>query len=796
MKKENSKNRIYLIITMLMSIFAVSFIALMGYLNYKTMVTDLKSQVIKRIEADTVDGVETALEFGKRIDNFYGIDDVFATFKTQVEGTIPFVLTADGRLLYVDSSYTEVENDRISRFLTSSEFKKANSEGLGEEANVITMGRTRGILYPIVQDEEIAGYFSCIYADSDFKGELNNIRDKIILQTVISAVIVCLAVFAVFMLFKSDMWEKKGMQKPSKHIENLAMVVVMALGIITLSTINIVSFREDYKERIGSSTRVSLQNLENTIRRLSDEGVNIRNIDGLEEYIQTRVESLETLHVVRISEHIAEIQRTEEDSDIISYEFDAGIEDGEEKFLYLEAEVSSAAMRKQIQSIVLTLISTLIILIMFVFESTNLIELVTTDSSKEQDGFSEKKVSLSLRLTGFLCSTAEYMCVPYAAMMIRESGETLFGLSNGVTAALPLTLEGFTQMIAMLLLPKFVKKKDVRSTLIVSGIMMMLCNICAFSTNRAMVIIICRALAGIAYAGFKQISNYLITRGYKTDEGRSNNISQDNAGLLAGATCGAGLGAILSANLGYSMNFLIAAGIFFVYLAVTFFATPWKMLKNRSHMDEEAKPVSAAGIKRMIFSKEMLFFIILIGIPLNIGVMLCVTLIPAICQTNNISAVMLSYCYIANGIAGIYIGPALVAKAKKRFGVTISIAFAFALTAIAIFILHVPPIIVMIVISSMVLGFLDGFGTPMETDKFMSLKVVRNEVDESTALIFSVVLSYILLTFAPVIAELMLIPGKGFFTPMMIGVLVYAVAAVILALTRLRKGKGGDTINE
>ena len=156
MKKENSKNRIYLIITMLMSIFAVSFIALMGYLNYKTMVTDLKSQVIKRIEADTVDGVETALEFGKRIDNFYGIDDVFATFKTQVEGTIPFVLTADGRLLYVDSSYTEVENDRISRFLTSSEFKKANSEGLGEEANVITMGRTRGILYPIVQDEEIA----------------------------------------------------------------------------------------------------------------------------------------------------------------------------------------------------------------------------------------------------------------------------------------------------------------------------------------------------------------------------------------------------------------------------------------------------------------------------------------------------------------------------------------------------------------------------------------------------------------------------------------------------------------
>ena len=63
-------------------------------------------------------------------------------------------------------------------------------------------------------------------------------------------------------------------------------------------------------------------------------------------------------------------------------------------------------------------------------------------------------------------------------------------------------------------------------------------------------------------------------------------------------------------------------------------------VKTHMHMGEdilleitveqsEEKPVRAGEIARMIFSGEMLFYIVVIGIPLNIGVMLCVTLITA-----------------------------------------------------------------------------------------------------------------------------------------------------------------------
>ena len=87
----------------------------------------------------------------------------------------------------------------------------------------------------------------------------------------------------------------------------------------------------------------------------------------------------------------------------------------------------------------------------------------------------------------------------------------------------------------------------------------------------------------------------------------------------------------------------------------------------------------------------------------------------------------------------------------------------------------------------MILGFLDGFGTPMVIDRFITLRVVRENMDESTALIFVVVLTYVLLTFVPMIAELMLLPGKGFFTPMMAGALLYVVSTVIVLMYREKK---------
>ena len=787
MSKQKKENRIYLLSLLLLAVFAVCFVAVMGFLNYRATAIELEEQVIARVETDAVSGVETAIGFGKSFENYYGMDDVFRSFSEQYPGPLPFVIDRDGKLLYCsESSAAETEED-VRRFLASGEFQRSLPVLYSTAGNVIESGSLRAIFVNIHQEEEIVGYFGCLYEDSIFSDSFRTLSLWIGQLIAVTALLECFALFIAFTLLRGENWLRALDESVFRRIEHTLTLLILTTGIVVLSASSIVAFQRDYRDRTEKSVRVALQSLEQRISHVSDQGVNLREVQGLRDYINARITSLEMLRAVRVSSHISVVLRTEEESDLITFVFGEGNENGEKMFL--EAEVSDDAIAKEMRGIVLVLVSTGIILLIFVFELNHLVDLLAMRVHDTGGGgrLPEKQVSLALRFTGFLCSTAEYMCVPYAAMMIRASGESLFGLSVGMTAALPLTMEGLTQMIGMLMLPRYVRKFNTRSVLIFSALLMILCNLAAFSLGGALTVVLCRALAGFAYAGFKQVSNFLITRGYETDFGRSENIAQDNAGLLAGATCGAGLGAILSASAGYGATFLCSAVLFGVYLLFTLWVTPWTLLSQRGLKTEDMKPVHFKNVVKMFSSREVLLFILTVGIPLNIGVMLCVTLVPAICQVCGISSVMLSYCYIANGLAGIYIGPMLVARAKRRFGVAPCLAFAFALTGVGIFILRIPPLLVMVILSSAILGFLDGFATPLSTDRFMSLRIVRSQVDEPTALIFSVVLSYVLLTFAPMVAELLLLPGRGAFSPLMLGALLYVLAAVVLLLFGKRK---------
>ncbi len=785
--KEKKDSPVYLLILLAVAGLSVAFVSVMGYLNYRTSAMELQEQVIARIEKDTVSDLETAIGFGKSFQNYYGMEEVFASFSRQIGGAVPFVLGENGELLYFDSSEGKESADAVRRLMASGEFERRRAEFSESGGGIVRKDRMEMILTAIRLEDGVIGYFGCLCSDRIFDDDFRDVRKDVIVLSVVIAVLEGLALAAFVRFTGGGRREPRRQSASGRLFEKTVVLLIMGVSVLVLSGLSIDRFRNDYREKMEESVRVSMRNLEDTLTRVRSQGVDLREADGLTEYIAERVANLTTVRAVRIADLISEVTRTDEESSLLSYVID--MNEGEN--IYLEAELSEEAVQRQVKGIVLALLSAMIILMIFVFEMNNLIELFTAKTRKNgegEGGFSEKQVGIALRFTGFLCSTAEYMCVPYAAMLIRAGGESLFGLSVGMTAALPLTLEGLTQMVSMLLLPRFVKKFNVRFTLVVSALLMMICNVTAFVLGGAAAIVACRAAAGVAYAGFKQVSNYLITKGYETETGRSGNISQDNAGLLAGAACGAGLGAILSASAGYAVTFIFSACLFGAYLLAALFLLPWRALTEKAALAQgEEKRVRAGNVGRMIFSGEMLFYILVIGVPLNIGVMLCVTLIPAICQTNGISSIMLSYCYIANGIAGIYIGPALVSKAKTVFGLPLSIAFAFALTAAGILILHLPPLVLTIVVTSMIFGFLDGFGTPMCTDQFMALRVVRNAVDESTALVFSVVLSYVLLTVAPVAAELLLLPGKGFLSPMMIGAAVYAAAAVLIFFFRGRE---------
>lgn len=772
MNKQKNSN-IYSILMVIIILFSTGFIAFMGYMNFKTTYQEITDQTYGEIADELVDQIEVSLNFGKTLENYYGMADIFRKYQNRmgIDKEL-FVLSPSDELLYSTFADQEYLVSEVQQALVDRNFITAKENGNDQGKSVIIRNKNYLIL-PIESGEENIGYFVVLYDSASLAPQLEEIKHRVLAQTgVCMALVVILYLLGVFVVSRL----KVSKEAQEKNMKVYPIVLLMA-GIIIQSVLSLNVYQQSYRDNMLKGAEEIMENMEETISEVMENGVDISEAEGVSEYLCEKVENIPILWNIKIAKEVADASEiTKRDSSMLLH---YNLADGD---MLLEAELSNRYINEKIFQIVLVLLSTLIIMIIFIIEIMKLPRLLAyrmSGRTRQACDESYVQVGNALRLSSFLCSTAEYICVPYAAMLIRQWNEPVFGLSVGMTAALPLSLEGFTQMIAMLVLPKYVRKINIKAALTVSTIAMMLCNVGAFFANGALMIILMRGAAGIAYAGFKQISNYLITRGYENELQRSNNLSQDNAGLLAGVTCGAGLGAIICSTAGYSMTFLLSVVVFGAYLLVTLVTVPWKVLEG-NQLEEEEEKVGFREIIRMIFSWEVIKYILVVGIPLNIGILLCVTLVPGICQSNGISTVFLSYCYIVNGIAGIYIGPNLVNMAKKYFGLKKSISFAFILTAVSLFILELPPVVIMIMVTSMILGFLDGFATPLTMDAFMDLSVVKRTVSESTALIFSVVLSYVLTTVGPMVAETMLIETDLIITPLMIGAIVYAVAAVIL----------------
>jgi len=365
---------IYLLILLMVAGLSVIFVSVMGYLNYRTSALALEEQVISRIEADTVKDLETAIGFGKDLRNYYGMKEVFAAFDRQIGGTVPFVLDEKGEVLYCAAAEGEEARENVLRFLDSPEFQQDFS-GLAENGGgTLRQGRREMILTAIRQDNGVIGYFGCLYSELIFEDNFRAVRDRVTALSVFTGLLECLLLAALVRLTRSDLWQARRPGYAGSLWEKGLTVLIMGSCILFLSFMSIEIYQKDYREKIVDSVEVSLKNLETTIHRVRNQGVNIRKVDGLQEYIEERVSSLNMLRAVRLSDHIMEVTLTDDESDLFSFMFDLNEE--ERSRLYLEAELSTEAIGREMRGIVLVLLSTMIILMIFVFELNNLVGLL------------------------------------------------------------------------------------------------------------------------------------------------------------------------------------------------------------------------------------------------------------------------------------------------------------------------------------------------------------------------------------------------------------------------------------
>ena len=541
------------------AVFALNFIAVLSYLNYRSMVMEMEEKLIARVERDTISSMEVALNFGKDFRNYYGIQDIFRSFEIQFSGPHSFILDADLNLLYETDGNNAITSGQVARFIADEDVRSVIRDNTGEESIQVALDELKAIFTPIYVEGGVSGYFGCIYTNDMFRDGMNEILGKVLVLDGIFSLVVSLALVIFVWVVQRESWiEQYG--EMSNGLMRFVAVLIIEISVLSFSRYVMNDFQRDYRTKIENSVRLSLRNLSESVSRVHAQGVELSEVPDLRDYIEKRVSSLGILHRTRITDNISDVMLTQEQSNLMMFR----LETGENSLpLYLEAEISNTAMERQQQETFLVILSTVIILLMFTFELVNLLKIVEDKQKHSYTGFSEEQIGLAVRFTSFIISAAEYISMPFAAMMIRENGETLFGLSVGMTAALPLTIEPLTRMLTdIIIIPKL--KVDIRVRLLAAAIFMAVCNITTFVAGSALVIVVCRALAGVAFACLR-CAGFMIVFGSETEEGRTSIIAQDSAGIMAGGTCGAGMGAIIASNGGYGITFLCSSVVFVFY---------------------------------------------------------------------------------------------------------------------------------------------------------------------------------------------------------------------------------------
>ena len=273
---------IYLLILLAVAVLSVAFISVMGYLNYRASAMALEEQVISRIEMDTAKDLETAIGFGKDLRNYYGMKEVFASFNRQIGGTVPFVLDADGEVLYCAAAEGEEAREDLRRFLDSREYRRAFPSFAADGGGTVKKGRTGMILTAIHQDGGIIGYFGCLYAELLFEYSFQAMRKRITTLSVFTGLLECLLLAAFVRLTRGDRWLARRPGYTGSLWEKGFTVLIMGCCILFLTFLSIEIYQRDYREKIDDSVQVSLRNLENTIQRVRSQGVEIRTADGLQ----------------------------------------------------------------------------------------------------------------------------------------------------------------------------------------------------------------------------------------------------------------------------------------------------------------------------------------------------------------------------------------------------------------------------------------------------------------------------------------------------------------------------------
>lgn len=777
MKKSSNGKIVSAVVYMILIMVCLAFVSWIAGLSYENTCVELQEEYLGVLAREKVASIETALKFGKEIENFYGMDEMLESICMEYDGHIDAVLAGvDGEPYNVTFQNDENGIDKFSSFWNT-EYQKRLALVSSENGDgaIIEYDDISSMVFTIDGAEnETVGRLIIIYdKDELIKRESGEGRydSKLLIMMVINVifVLVCICGFLFFV---------EPMLKSRKSYVKYLPVIFIMLGMLSYIFSVYSHYSERYSDAIRQNAVRTAGYVQKSIDGFNEKGLTFDDLDFVSQYIQKLVHDNKSIENIVVMKNYYDTNMSDSILTLPLSGQDA----------YASISINNTYLEEQLNHMRLVFVALFVICLMITYEITYIAEIVKAgDTSDDCRGQSASKAGAVVRVLAFCTYTACYTSMPYSAVIMRRWNASVLGLSESLSASLPLTIELFCVLIASLIIQKLFADTRLDRLILLVFPILIICNVaCGFVASPLLLIGI-RALCGVGFAFLKYWLNSIVAAGARDASDIQSICGQLNGGLLCGITVGASLGAIIAESKGYQFNYYFTAAVCLATMLISELLVSWNDF-NEVRMNA-VKQLQKANVswRKIISDRNVFLALVLNCVPLNVGLMYVVSFVPVYMSTAGFSGVDISYTYLINGGAGVYIGVLMINLLKKlNVRQFIGSFIAMLIGAAGILVLVLGSNIGIVLLSAGIMGLFDGYGTPTLTSFFTSLPAAKDADKASVLTVYNCVGSAVQII-CPVLYNIIIQPD-GKTTYLLIMGLCFAVLAILyyLAFSKVR----------
>jgi predicted MFS family arabinose efflux permease len=695
---ERGVGRKVLIIASSLLLIIMSFT---GFINYMTLASNYNHALVNTYAVagnELVKQIEYALNYGKPMDNYYGMQDILV----QLESFIPeleqvAIVSPEGEILYDRKGF--VRDFHLHATLgEAAKFQQGVvAENLSWQFHQSKAYLFIGIVHH-PSNQSTANHVASLMMvfPEDIFLRLNSPYAKQVgawlAGIALSAMVLLLIIFFRGKLFNKETYTKKKLF--------LTFVMVIGGAQLCYTCINYFLLKDSYTDMAYKSKDFIHTIVTRNIESIYDKGLTLENITGLDKYFDSIQESLP---------QIAEIG-------ITSAEFHSQL-----PVNLVRVTVSEAYLQEQISQALLDMLTVLIISVLFMTELTLLAVFIIMAGGPI--GATAKNMGFNaghglVRALIFLISLCAYMSLTFVPIVMETLYQPIPGLTKDVVLGLPLSAEMLGGILAIFLAGRAMKKSGWRLIFYSGILLLMVGNILAGLSTNGLLFIVARGIAGLGLGCILIAIRSLVVSLPDANVG----IAEFSAGSIAGVNCGLIVGGMLADQIGYAAVFYIAASLALgPIIIVRRFMTEYEIgEKKRENLSTGAKSA------RFILNKKVFLFLICIFVPYFISGAFLDYFFPLFASVQGLSQSDISRGFLLNGLFIIYLGPVLAGYASRKLGGVKGMitATTIVICALATFVVFgtMPAALVTIAL----LGIADSFGVSLKTTHFLNLPGIKD----------------------------------------------------------------------